>query len=708
MPLLRRYPAARIALAYVLFGLAWILVSDSVVALFGADTEAVLQSVKGTLFVVVTGAGLYWVLATGYERLTRSEARYRSLVENLPAMLVRCDEKGVVQYANEAACQTLHARREDLLGRPFAALLIPEDAARLREELAALSPESPAAIGEHRLRGAGEERWHRWTHRRLVDEAGRGSGCESFGVDITERKQAELKLRRDEELLRGIVDHIPVMLVMWDSALRRFTLNPRAEQVLGWTTEAANRVDLMARIYPDPDYRARVAAYMESLESGWREWELVARDGSVIPSAWANVRLSDDTRIGIGLDLRERIRVAERLRRSEQRLRLALEAAYLVAFEWDVQRDEVRRIVSSDPALPATDGPVPGALAHMRRTVFPEDRARFDANLEAALAHPDGRYESEFRIVHPDGEVVWIHERGRVERDDEGRPALLSGLSQDVTDRKRAEALQQAAQAKLEQRVRERTAELTAANRRLQELDQLKSLFIASMSHELRTPLNSVIGFTGLLLMDREGALDDQQRDYLRRVESAGRHLLALVNDVIDVSKVEAGKLVSEPEAFNLRGLVDEAVQSVEETAAAKDLTVTATVSDLTLEADRRRLLQCLVNYLVNAVKYAERGEIRVAEHHDEQTVTLSVRDQGAGIAPGDQPLLFHQFSRIDSPLTRAVPGTGLGLYLTRKLVEEVLGGEVGVESAPGQGSRFWIRIPRRLPADDAPAAAVE
>jgi signal transduction histidine kinase/ABC-type amino acid transport substrate-binding protein len=247
--------------------------------------------------------------------------------------------------------------------------------------------------------------------------------------------------------------------------------------------------------------------------------------------------------------------------------------------------------------------------------------------------------------------------------------------------------------------------ELHAANVRLQELDRLKSMFIATMSHELRTPLNSIIGFTGVLLQGMSGELNERQRDQLGRVYHSANHLLSLITDIIDISKIEAGRVDVVPENFSLQALVAEAVAAVEQQAEAKGLELVVDIPEETvLLTDRKRLLQCLLNFLSNAVKYSEAGRIQVTARDLGEELELLVRDSGIGISDADKPKLFEAFERFDSTLKVKAGGTGLGLYLTRKIVTDLLCGKVLFESRQGQGSTFGVRIPKEL----APGTCVD
>jgi len=240
---------------------------------------------------------------------------------------------------------------------------------------------------------------------------------------------------------------------------------------------------------------------------------------------------------------------------------------------------------------------------------------------------------------------------------------------------------------------------LAETNKKLKELDQMKSIFVASMSHELRTPLNSIIGFTGMTLQEMSGPLNEEQKDNLRRVSKAANHLLALISDVIDISKIESGKVESFPQSFSLDGLITEAVDNLRPQIQEKGMLIEVQPGpDISMFTDRRRLLQCMINFISNSVKYSESGKITIGIMQSNGEVELSVTDDGIGIAAEDLPKLFEPFERIKSHLQVKAGGTGLGLYLTKKLATEILHGEVSVESIKGVGSTFRIRVPQSLP----------
>jgi signal transduction histidine kinase len=236
----------------------------------------------------------------------------------------------------------------------------------------------------------------------------------------------------------------------------------------------------------------------------------------------------------------------------------------------------------------------------------------------------------------------------------------------------------------------------------LAEASQHKSEFLASMSHELRTPLNAVIGFSEVLLERMFGDLNERQEDYLRDILNSGRHLLALLNDVLDLSKVEAGHMELDPTEFDVVETVDYALSMVRERAVAHDITLTREVApgvDL-VRADELRFKQVLLNLLSNAVKFTpDGGAVRVTvERHDDE-VHVAVSDTGIGIHPASRRAIFDAFQQGPEVPAPARVGTGLGLALAKAIVE-LHGGRIWVESEPGVGSTFTIVLPARLAAD--------
>jgi hypothetical protein len=249
----------------------------------------------------------------------------------------------------------------------------------------------------------------------------------------------------------------------------------------------------------------------------------------------------------------------------------------------------------------------------------------------------------------------------------------------------------------MEQTIKERTAELSEAMEKSKLADRLKSAFLATMSHELRTPINSIIGFTGMLLQGLAGPINKEQEKQLGMVRSSARHLLDLINDILDISKIEAQQLTLMSERFNLRESVEKTVQTVLPMAEKKNLRLRCRIEDNINEflGDRRRVEQVMLNLLTNAVKFTEKGEILFHCRKEQNHIVISVKDTGIGIQPDHIGIIFEAFRQIDIGLTRTQEGTGLGLNITKKLVE-MMGGSIEVQSQIGAGSTFTVKLPLR------------
>ena len=398
---------------------------------------------------------------------------------------------------------------------------------------------------------------------------------------------------------------------------------------------------------------------------------------------------------------------------SKRRLLRAQEIAHVGDWEFDVETsisiwsDELYRIYGFELADDIE-------LETMIAGIHPDDRDYVNETLAGWIENGVGE-PFEYRIVRPDGSMRYAYSPVDVVLDSAGKVVKLYGTVLDITERKQVMEELKEHRDHLEEMVKERTAEsedsrkalislvedigmmaddLKNANESLHELDLMKSMFIASTSHELRTPLNSIIGFTSVLLEGWSGDLNPEQKEQLEIVHTSGKHLLSLINDVIDISKIEAGKLEVYTEQFSFMDMVNEAASLIKTDVEEKGLTLTVDVPDITIDTDRRRLLQCIINLLSNAVKFSEKGSITLKAKTINNVVDISISDTGIGIKEEDIPKLFNAFVRLESSLTDKTSGTGLGLYLTDKLVREALGGTIDATSKCGEGSTFTLHIP--------------
>jgi len=274
---------------------------------------------------------------------------------------------------------------------------------------------------------------------------------------------------------------------------------------------------------------------------------------------------------------------------------------------------------------------------------------------------------------------------------------LFVGFLRDITKRKEAERGVREANDQLEQRVAERTHELREANERLMELDRMKSQFLATMSHELRTPLNSILGFTSLMREGVAGPLTAEQQRQLGFVHGSGEHLLALINDLLDLSRIESGRMDVALAPFDFAAVAAEVGQNLKPLIEQKGLKLDIHApSTLPMVGDRRKCYQVLLNLTNNAVKFTERGTVRIDATMQQGRLAASVSDTGIGIRPEQLRLLFEAFRQLDGTPRRLYEGTGLGLHLCRKLLD-LMEGEIRVESEFRSGSRFSFTVPMVL-----------
>jgi PAS domain S-box-containing protein len=315
-----------------------------------------------------------------------------------------------------------------------------------------------------------------------------------------------------------------------------------------------------------------------------------------------------------------------------------------------------------------------GRLGH------PDDMQRSRKLLEKHFSGKLSHYECEVRMRHKDGHWVWVLDRGRVASwTPEHKPLLMSGTHQDISERKANELI------------------LVEARLQAEAANVAKSRFLATMSHEIRTPMNGILGMAQMLLLP--GIPDDARLDYARTILNSGQTLLALLNDILDISKVEAGKVELESAAFEPGQILHEAQALFAEAAAQKGLRIESAWNGPTQRylGDPHRLRQMLSNLVGNALKFTAQGQIRIEAREVERDgqralIEFAVSDTGIGIPEDKQSLLFKPFSQADSSTTRQFGGSGLGLSLVRSMAM-LMGGDVGIESEAGQGSHFWFRI---------------
>jgi len=529
------------------------------------------------------------------------------------------------------------------------------------------------------------------------------------------RRRIEDELRASEQRYRQLFEQNPAPMLIYEcETLKMLAVNDAFTAQYGYPSAKALSLRL-TDLYPENE-KARITELIPRLKglAHVGEWHHLKADGSVMTVV---VRSHDtdysgrNARIAVISDITERKQMENALRFSEERFFKAFHAtpdAIVISRASDGLLLEVNEVFLNQTGH-TRDEAIDRTTVELGLWLDPADRERYSA---AVMEHGRVR-DMEARFRTKSGRILdgLVSGEGIVLADE----MCLLTIIRDITERKRTEEELEKHRLHLEELVSARTAELERsrktlrqlleemsrakrelekANIRLQELDRLKSLFIASMSHELRTPLNSILGFTGILLQGLPGPLNDEQRKQLGMVKGSSRHLLDLITDIIDLSKIEAGKVEIDPAEFDLMSLVRDVASSSEPAATRKGLAVAVSGPEaLSAKTDPRRIRQVLVNLVGNAVKFTEKGEVRVSVAREAGLVRIRVHDTGPGIRAGDMGRLFQFFSRIDSAERPKQEGTGLGLYLSRKLMN-LLGGDIEAESEFGKGSVFTIRLP--------------
>jgi PAS domain S-box-containing protein len=385
--------------------------------------------------------------------------------------------------------------------------------------------------------------------------------------------------------------------------------------------------------------------------------------------------------ISIRTDITSLKRSDEALRLSEERFSFAVEGAGDGIWDWNMQSGDMVLSGHYEAMLGFDkDGIVP-TIAAWEKGVHPDDVLRARQGLQNYLANKTPCYEAELRLRCKDDSYKWVLCRGTlVARDDAGHPARMIGILSNISERKAVEAA------------------LVEARESAERANHAKSAFLSSMSHELRTPMNAILGFSQMLEYD--SSLNADQQDNVHEILKGGRHLLELINEVLDLAKIESGRIDLSLEPVELACLIEDCRQLILPLAAARQIALHLQVPQHTfMQADRTRLKQVLLNLLSNATKYnREGGEIRLGlQAAASGWLRITVSDDGDGIAPEHVPQLFQPFSRINAKHSE-IEGTGIGLTITRSLVE-LMGGKVGVDSEPGRGATFWIELPAAIPA---------
>jgi len=520
--------------------------------------------------------------------------------------------------------------------------------------------------------------------------------------DVTEQQRMAARLQEEEARFYRLAEQAPDMIYrarLWPAMAFEY-INPIVTSLTGYTPQDHYRDPALGVKLVHPDdlpILMQMQTALPDIDYSRYMIRWISKDGRVLHTEHHCTVIRDAggravAIEGIARDMTATVEAQAALRQSEERYRMLSDDAPLPVVVSDLAT--ARIVYANQRAADLFGLSISQTLGSAAADFYadPADRALL---LELLNAH--GRVtDFEVRMHTAAGRELWLS-LNAICSVYEGRSVVI-GVYVDVTQHRQQEEEIRHLNATLEQHVEERTAQLAASNASLAHALRVKDEFLSTMSHELRTPLTGVLSMAEALQEQVYGPLNERQLKYVSTVERSGRHLLALINDILDLSRVDSGRLELNQSQFNVQTVCQASLHMVHEMAMRKQQVLHLRLTPVQMEmvGDYRRIQQMLVNLLGNAVKFTPEGgriEVRAEGDPSTQTVTFSVQDTGIGIGAADIPRLFQPFVQLDSGLARQYTGTGLGLALVRRLAE-LHGGYAGVASTLGEGSRFYITLP--------------
>jgi PAS domain S-box-containing protein len=638
------------------------------------------------------------------EALVAAQNRLTHVLSSSPAVIYSFDAKGdnLPTFISENVRALLgYEPREYLEDQDFMpARIHPDDLERIKKDWPRLFRVGHH-INEYRFRRKdGSYCWVSDELHLLRDKDGEPSEVVGAMSDISARKRAEEELVATKSRLNYLLTSAPAVIYSFEAKgdnLPTF-ISENVKDLLGYEPHEylADRNFVPRRVHPDD--AARVQDELSRLfEVGYlvHEYQFRRKDGSY---CWVSdeLHIIRDKNgeplevIGSWSDVTARRKMGEALVAAQNRLNHLLTSAPAVIYSFEAKADyaptfiteNVRALLGYEPRdyLESSD--------FWWRHIHPDDAARVKENLARLLEV--GQLNHEYRFLRKDGSYCWVSDELHLLRDKNGNPIEVVGSFNDISARKKAQE------------------ELAIAKEQAELANRAKSAFLARMSHELRTPLNAIIGIAEMLVEDAEESGDDAQLDPPQRIQRAGEHLLNLINEILDLSKVEAGKIELHLETFDVSSLIDDVMTTVHSLAGERvnRLEVSCPDDIGEMRADQTRVRQTLFNLLSNACKFTENGDIKliVARNRagDRDWLSFTVSDTGIGIAAEHMDGLFQDFSQASASTASEYGGTGLGLAISQRYCR-LMGGNISAESVQGQGSAFTVRLPAEVVEPEIP-----
>lgn len=626
--------------------------------------------------------------------LQESEKRYRYLAEAMPQIVWTTDAAGMVNYCNQRWYEYtgINPEVESLLTESINAVH-PNDRDRLQEQwVEALSTSESFEI-EMRIRSHdGTYRWFLCRAIPVQNPDGQTTSWIGTSTDINEQKQIQEELGESKERLALALRSAQAGMWQWLKADNQNIWSDENFYLLGYQPgrDLSTYDTWMAAIHPDDRVMAEQAAQrsMEEQCPLHFEYRVCLPDGS---ERWlasiGQLTYDDDGKpsgmIGIQIDITQRKQTEIALQQSQERLNLAMEAAKMGSWEWDIQTGEVYWSPNLERLFGMAPGSFDGRYETVMAMIHPDDRQWVQQAIQRTIYHHE-EYNIEFRFIKPDGKVRWAVGRGQVFYSATGTPLRMTGMDLDISERKLIEA----------ERLRLLEHE-QAARQQAESASRMKDEFLAIVSHELRSPLNGILGWARLL---RTRSLDSNITEKaLASIERNAQAQTQLIEDLLDISRIIRGTVRLTLHPVNLIPVIQASLDTVRPTAEAKSIHLYAQLDPAIglVSGDSERLQQIIWNLLSNAVKFTSTGgrvDIHLQRVND--YARIQVADTGKGISSEFLPYVFDRFRQADATTTRTQGGLGLGLAIVRSLVE-LHGGNIWVESAgEGQGATFFVELP--------------
>ncbi len=533
----------------------------------------------------------------------------------------------------------------------------------------------------------------------------------SFEQQLIDRQaliDTQAEVLRERSFLRSLINSLPDLVWLKDPNGVYLACNKRFEEFFGaGKQEIAGKTDYD---FVDKEladfFRANDRAAMEKHGPSVNEEEVTfASDGHKEFLQTTKVPMHDDSGkligvLGIGHDITTIKSAIRDLENREKQLSFVLEGSELGFWDWNIAPGTVDRNERWAAMLGYSHDEIRTTTQQWTDFIHPDDRRRAWESIQSVLEGGSAKHRLEYRMLHKDGSVRWILDQaGVMHRDKDGKPLRMCGTHTDITESRAIQEELMQRRRDLESQVAERTADLVEAKVAAEAANHAKSVFLANMSHELRTPMDGVLG---MIELARRRISDPDGLDKLDKAKGSAQRLLGVLNDILDLSKIEAERLVLEDLPLQLGDTFDNVAQVLGPKAAEKGLALAIDLpADLArwhLRGDPLRLGQILINLAGNAIKFTDAGSVSLTvqaldETGDALRLRFAVRDTGIGIDDETQKRLFHSFEQADNSMTRKYGGTGLGLTISKRLVG-MMEGEIGVESTPGRGSTFWFVVP--------------